>query len=70
MFVLFRIFLCNLFQTMPRLRIGISRPPNRDEVKDYVLSGFNAAQKERLPHIKDACVATLMDHILKRTVKT
>ncbi|XP_038063821.1 probable peptidyl-tRNA hydrolase [Patiria miniata] len=55
---------------MPRLRIGIGRPTNRNAVTDYVLSGFSIQEKERLPPILEECVLTLLDHINKRAEKT
>jgi PTH1 family peptidyl-tRNA hydrolase len=35
-------------QDIPRLRLGISRPPGRMEAADYVLQDFSAGEKELL----------------------
>jgi PTH1 family peptidyl-tRNA hydrolase len=34
-----------------RVRIGIGRPPGRQDAADFVLSGFSASEREVLPHI-------------------
>jgi PTH1 family peptidyl-tRNA hydrolase len=34
-----------------RVRIGIGRPPGRQDAADFVLSGFNSTQREILPHV-------------------
>jgi PTH1 family peptidyl-tRNA hydrolase len=34
-----------------RVRIGIGRPPGRQDAADFVLSGFNSTEREILPHI-------------------
>lgn len=34
-----------------RVRIGIGRPPGRQDAADFVLSGFNSPEREILPHI-------------------
>lgn len=34
-----------------RVRIGIGRPPGRQDAADFVLSGFSSAEREVLPHI-------------------
>ncbi|XP_022094729.1 probable peptidyl-tRNA hydrolase isoform X2 [Acanthaster planci] len=55
---------------MPRLKIGIGRPTNRNAVTDYVLSGFSIPEKECLSQILDECVQTLIDHMVKKAEKT
>jgi PTH1 family peptidyl-tRNA hydrolase len=39
-------------QDFPRVRLGIGRPPEGWDLKDYVLSTF---RDEEIPLIKDAC---------------
>lgn len=39
-------------QDFPRVRLGIGRPPEGWDLKDYVLSTFN---EDELPALKDAC---------------
>ncbi|MEY4039509.1 MAG: hypothetical protein RLZZ52_377 [Actinomycetota bacterium] len=34
-----------------RVRIGIGRPPGRQDAADFVLSSFNSTQREILPHV-------------------
>ena len=34
-----------------RVRIGIGRPPGRQDAADFVLSNFNSTQREILPHV-------------------
>lgn len=34
-----------------RVRIGIGRPPGRQDAADFVLSGFNSSEREVLPHV-------------------
>jgi len=34
-----------------RVRIGIGRPPGRQDAADYVLSDFNASQRKDLPYL-------------------
>lgn len=36
-----------------RVRVGIGRPPGRQDAADYVLSAFGAADKARLPFVLD-----------------
>lgn len=38
-----------------RLRIGIGRPPGRQDPADFVLRPFSAAQREELPHVLERC---------------
>lgn len=40
-------------QEFPRVRIGIGRPPGRQDAADYVLKDFPAAEKARLPFLLD-----------------
>lgn len=37
----------------PRVRIGIGRPPGRQDAADYVLKDFSAAERPRLPFVLD-----------------
>lgn len=34
-----------------RVRIGVGRPPGRQDAADYVLSDFNATQRKELPYL-------------------
>ena len=34
-----------------RVRIGIGRPPGRQDAADFVLSNFNSTEREVLPHV-------------------
>ena len=34
-----------------RVRIGIGRPPGRQDAADFVLSNFNSSEREILPHV-------------------
>ena len=34
-----------------RVRIGIGRPPGRQDAADFVLSNFNSTEREILPHV-------------------
>lgn len=38
-------------QEFPRVRIGIGRPPGRQDAADYVLKDFPSAEKARLPFV-------------------
>lgn len=47
-------------EVIPRLRIGIGRPPGRMDAAAYVLQDFSRAEAELLPQILDrACEAAL-----------
>ena len=35
----------------PRIRVGVSRPPGRQDAADYVLSNFSSAERKELPEI-------------------
>ena len=37
----------------PRVRIGIGRPPGRQDPADWVLNPFSAAERDTLPHLID-----------------
>jgi len=53
-----------------RVRAGIGRPPGRQDVSDYVLSNYSAAQRKELPFQVDAAadaVETLILEGLERT---
>ncbi|GAA1685489.1 aminoacyl-tRNA hydrolase [Microcella alkalica] len=52
-------------QEFPRVRIGIGRPPGRQDAADYVLKDFPSAEKARLPFLlSDAAdaVELLVEH--------
>jgi PTH1 family peptidyl-tRNA hydrolase len=36
-----------------RVRVGIGRPPGRQEVADFVLSNYSAAERKVLPYVVD-----------------
>jgi PTH1 family peptidyl-tRNA hydrolase len=52
-------------QDFIRVRIGVSRPPDRDQMIDYVLDGFTPEERERLdavvPRAADAVMALVRD---------
>ncbi len=52
-------------QDFMRVRIGVSRPPDRDEMVDYVLNGFTPKERERLGAVlnraADAVMALVRD---------
>ncbi len=53
-----------------RVRAGIGRPPGRQDVSDFVLSGYSAAQRKELPFQVDSAadaVESLIEHGLERT---
>jgi PTH1 family peptidyl-tRNA hydrolase len=53
-----------------RVRVGIGRPPGRQDVSDYVLSNYSAAQRKEVPfHVDMAAdaVETLILEGLERT---
>jgi PTH1 family peptidyl-tRNA hydrolase len=43
-------------QEIPRMRIGIERPPGRMQAADYVLQDFSKEESEMLPEILDRAV--------------
>jgi len=53
-----------------RVRVGIGRPPGRQEVADYVLSNYSATERKEIPFQVDAAadaVETLIAEGLERT---
>ena len=53
-----------------RLRVGIGRPPGRQEVHDFVLSNFSSAERKVLPFVVDTAadaVETLVAEGLEKT---
>ena len=52
-------------QDFMRVRIGVSRPPDRDQMIDHVLNGFDPDERARLatvlPRAADAVVALIRD---------
>ena len=47
-------------QDIPRLRIGVSRPPGRKEAADYVLQDFTNSESRELPSILDQAVDAVL----------
>nr|WP_221208698.1 aminoacyl-tRNA hydrolase [Nocardioides albus] len=53
-----------------RLRVGIGRPPGRQEVHDFVLSNFSSAERKVLPFVVDTAadaIETLITEGLEKT---
>ncbi|MBO0841571.1 MAG: aminoacyl-tRNA hydrolase [Nocardioides sp.] len=53
-----------------RVRVGIGRPPGRQEVHDFVLSNFSTAERKVLPFVVDTAadaVETLVSEGLEQT---
>ena len=53
-----------------RVRVGIGRPPGRQDVADFVLSNYSTAERKELPiQVLEAAdaVESLIDHGLERT---
>jgi peptidyl-tRNA hydrolase, PTH1 family len=53
-----------------RVRVGIGRPPGRQEVADFVLSNFSSAERKELPFVVDTAadaVESLVDDGLEKT---
>ncbi len=53
-----------------RVRAGIGRPPGRQDVSDFVLSGYSSVQRKELPFQVDSAadaVESLIEHGLERT---
>jgi PTH1 family peptidyl-tRNA hydrolase len=52
-------------QDFMRVRIGVSRPPERDQMVDHVLNGFAPDEREQLRHVlpraADAVIAVVRD---------
>ena len=54
-------YLClYIFQAILRLRIGIGRPDNRDNVADYVLSEFTEADQGAIALLMDRALTLLL----------
>lgn len=52
-----------------RVRVGIGRPPGRQEVHDYVLSNFSTAERKVLPFVVDTAadaIETLINEGLEK----
>jgi PTH1 family peptidyl-tRNA hydrolase len=47
-------------QEVPRLRIGVNRPPGRMEAADYVLQDFSKVETELLPEILNRAADAVM----------
>lgn len=52
---------------MPRLRVGIGRPPHPDAVQAHVLGCFSASEQELLPPLLERATDLLLDHIRERS---
>ena len=53
-----------------RVRVGIGRPPGRQDPADYVLSGFGSAERAELPLVierAEQAIESLVLHGLERT---
>jgi PTH1 family peptidyl-tRNA hydrolase len=50
-------------ENVPRIRIGIGRPPGRMEAADYVLQRFSKEEMEILEPVLDTCVKAVYDII-------
>ena len=53
-----------------RVRVGIGRPPGRQEVHDFVLSNFSSAERKVLPFVVDTAadaIETLITEGLEKT---
>lgn len=50
-------------QEIPRLRVGIGRPPGRMEAADYVLQDFSKAELEILPFALDRATRAVLTYI-------
>jgi PTH1 family peptidyl-tRNA hydrolase len=44
-----------------RVKIGIGRPASKDEVVDWVLTGFTPAEREALPGVIDQAADAVLD---------
>lgn len=56
-----------------RVRLGIGRPPGRQDPADFVLSAFSSAERRDLPFLLDRaadCVESLVTAGLERTQST
>lgn len=47
-----------------RVRVGIGRPPGRQDAADYVLRDFSAAERSRLPFVLDDA-ADAVEHLVE-----
>ncbi|MEP9381753.1 aminoacyl-tRNA hydrolase [Nocardioides sp. KR10-350] len=53
-----------------RVRVGIGRPPGRQDVADYVLSNFNATERKELPFVVDQAADAVESLVLDGLEKT
>ena len=55
----------------PRVRVGISRPPGRQDAADYVLSEFRPGERKELPEIIERAadaVESIVEHGVERAM--
>jgi PTH1 family peptidyl-tRNA hydrolase len=50
-------------QDIPRLRMGIGRPPGRMEAADYVLQDFSSAETSELPGLLERGVEAVFTFV-------
>ena len=60
-------FVIFLFQSMPRIRIGIDRPASRSQVAEYVLTDFPDEEQELIDKAVNQSLEKIADHLGKRT---
>jgi PTH1 family peptidyl-tRNA hydrolase len=53
-----------------RLRVGIGRPPGRQDVADFVLSNYSAAERKVLPFQVDTAADAVESLVLEGLEKT
>ena len=57
----------------PRVRVGVSRPPGRQDPADYVLSEFRSEERKELPSIIERAadaVEAIVEHGVERAMNT
>ena len=52
-------------QDFVRVRIGVSRPPDRDQMVDYVLDGFEPAEREQLSSVLERAASAVLTIIVR-----
>lgn len=53
-----------------RVRVGIGRPPGRQEVADFVLSNFSTTERKALPFVVDAAADAVESLVLEGLERT